>query len=62
VSKDAKDLISRMLLPVDQRISLKEIFDHPWMKSKISTTNLNASFKKMHDYSKFSKVNPHSLS
>jgi len=38
VSAEAKDLICRMLtVNVNNRISAKEIFDHPWMKMKSSS-------------------------
>ena len=56
MSKEAKDLIARMLKPSHDRITLKEIFDHPWMHTNIPITNLKVSFRKMHQYSKFNKV------
>jgi len=46
-----------MLLPADQRISIKDIFTHPWMVAEVPATNLKISFRKMHEFSKFSKVN-----
>ena len=56
MSKEAKDLIAKMLQSQDKRISLKEIFEHPWMYTNIPITNLKVSFRKMYEYTKFSKV------
>lgn len=56
VSKEAKDLISKILRPADQRLTLEEIFSHPWMSQDVPSTNLKVSFRKMHEYSKFSKL------
>jgi len=49
-------LIRRILAPADKRITLDEIFKHPWMEKEIPTSTLKVSFRKMHEYSKFSKV------
>ena len=32
ISKDARNLISRMLTPVSLRATIPEIYSHPWMK------------------------------
>jgi serine/threonine protein kinase len=56
VSKEAKDLIARMLVPADKRISMQAIFEHPWMSSALPATNLKVSFRRLHEFSKFSKV------
>jgi hypothetical protein len=56
ISKEAKDLIYKILLPADKRISIKEIFEHPWMNVNLPTTTQKVSFRKMHEFSKFSKV------
>jgi len=58
VSAEAKDLIKRILTPADKRITLEEIFKHPWMEKEVSKSALKVSFRKMHEYSKFSKVWP----
>lgn len=55
-SKEAKDLIAKMLQPADQRITVKGIFDHPWMNLNLPTTNLKVSFRRIHEFSKFSKL------
>lgn len=62
VSKEAKDLISKLLMPEDQRISLKEVFEHPWMSVPLPATTLKVSFRRLHEYSKFNKVQPFSIS
>lgn len=36
VSEQLKDLIKKILVPENERISLSEIFDHPWMKTKLN--------------------------
>jgi hypothetical protein len=56
VTPEAKDLVARILKPADKRITLEEIFAHPWMNHDIPTSSLKVSFRKMHEYSKFSKV------
>lgn len=56
VSKEAKDLISKILQPADKRITLEGIFAHPWMSKEVPTVGLKVSFRKMHEYSKFSKL------
>jgi hypothetical protein len=45
-----------MLRPADQRISLQGVFDHPWMSSALPATSLKVSFRRLHEFSKFSKV------
>lgn len=49
-------MISKILKPADKRLTLEEIFAHPWMNKEIPNTALKVSFRKMHEYSKFSKV------
>jgi calcium-dependent protein kinase len=34
VSEEAKDLIKKLLVPEDQRLSPKEALDHPWLKNR----------------------------
>jgi hypothetical protein len=45
-----------MLFPAEKRITIQEIFKHPWMSGEVSSTTLKISFRKMHEFSKFSKV------
>jgi len=42
-----RDLISKILTPVQQRITLDEIFDHPWIKREYLHPNLQLDFSKM---------------
>lgn len=56
MSDEAKDLIKKILQPADKRITLEGIFAHPWMSKPVPTSSLKVSFRKMHEYSKFSKV------
>jgi hypothetical protein len=36
VSAQAKDLIKKILVPRGNRISIEEIYKHPWMTDKVS--------------------------
>ena len=56
MTTEAKDLISKILKPADKRLTLEEIFAHPWMNKEVPNVALKVSFRKMHEYSKFSKV------
>lgn len=56
ISSEAQDLISRMLVPEDRRLSAKECLDHPWfeldaniLSSKIISM---ATFDRLKSYSK----------
>lgn len=51
-----KDLISRMLVLPEKRISLEEISGHPWMTKQLPQVALYLDFKKMRSFTKFSKV------
>ena len=41
---------------MDQRISIEDIFKHPWMNKDLPTKSLKLSFNKLITFSKFSKV------
>jgi serine/threonine protein kinase len=56
LSAEVKDLISRILVPCEKRISIEEILKHPWMTKQLPTTTLTLDFTKMRNFSKFSKV------
>ena len=51
-----KDLIKRMLAPVEKRIKIDQIFTHPWMRVESKRTKLNIEYSSMISYSKFSKL------
>jgi calcium-dependent protein kinase len=56
-------LIKKILVPKEKRLSLNQILDHPWMKSgKASTVPLQLDFKKLKEFSKFSKLKTLSVS
>jgi len=55
LSAEVKDLITRILVPSEKRISIEEILKHPWMTRQLPATNLILDFKKMRNFSKFSK-------
>lgn len=50
------DLLRRILVPQQGRISLKDIVAHPWLSMKTGERKLNINFEKIRSYSKFSKV------
>lgn len=56
VSLFCKDLIKRMLKPVEERINIDQVYKHPWMSVKPNKTSLMVDFKKMANFSKFSKI------
>jgi hypothetical protein len=51
-----KDLISRILVTADKRITIDEIFAHPWMTKQLPSISLQLDFKKLKNFSNFSKV------
>lgn len=56
VSKAAKDLIQKILLPEGKRISIGDIFNDPWVLKESNKSPLKVSFNKMSSFTKFSKV------
>ena len=56
VSPYCKDLIQKLLVPENMRPSIEEIFEHPWLKTELPNTPLNLNFKKMIEFTKYSKV------
>ena len=60
VSPECKDLIKKLLLPREKRISLENIYKHEWLKKDpISKIPLKINFSNMMSFSKASKVNQH---
>lgn len=51
-----KDLIKKMLMPADKRITIEQIFKHPWMKINPKKTKLSIDFSAMARFSKFSRL------
>lgn len=57
VSIELKDMIVRTLLTEDKRLTIEDIFNHPWITQKPPLKrNLKLNFKKLTKYSKFSKL------
>jgi hypothetical protein len=56
ISAELKDLIEKILVPADERLTILEIFDHPWMKIDIPNVPLAINFHKMAAFSKYSKL------
>lgn len=56
VSKSAKDLITKILLPEAKRYGSNDIFNHPWMLKEGNKVPLKINFNKLVAFSKFSKV------
>ena len=63
ISKEAKDLISHMIAPENERYTAKQVLQHPWFKNAsnvpISATNFNTAF--FVDYVKGSQLKKMSL-
>jgi hypothetical protein len=56
VSKNAKELIQKILQPEGKRISIADIFNDPWVIKESSKGPLKINFNKLSSFSKFSKV------
>jgi serine/threonine protein kinase len=56
LSAEVKDLIKKILVPNKQRITIEEILKHPWMTKQLSHEPLKIDFKKLREFSSFSKV------
>jgi serine/threonine protein kinase len=56
VSTLLKELIKKILVKPNERLTLKQIFEHPWMTAKLEKEPLKINFTKMSNFSKFSKV------
>lgn len=56
VSLLLKDLIKKMLTPVNKRITIEQIFHHPWMRITPKKTKMTIDFTLIARYSKFSRL------
>lgn len=56
VSLLLKDLLKKMLKPAIERITIEEIYRHPWMTVKVNKAPISIDFKMMANFSKFSKI------
>lgn len=56
VSLLLKDLIKKMLTSADKRITIEQIFKHPWMKITPKKTKMTIDFSAMVRFSKFSRL------
>jgi hypothetical protein len=50
ISAELKDLIRRILVPVEQRITIDEILQHTWMTGKSNEIPLKLDFSKMRQF------------
>jgi calcium-dependent protein kinase len=52
-----RDLIRRILVPVDKRLTLDQILEHPWVKANIEKPlKLKLDFNRMKRVTRFSKL------
>jgi len=53
-----RDLISKILVPVEQRLTLDEIIQHPWvqLEKQFKTLEPILDYKKMKKFSNFSRL------
>jgi len=56
VSKPAKELISKILVPDSKRIIIQDIYNDPWILKESTKNPLKLTFGKLQNFSKFSKV------
>lgn len=56
ISLLAKDLIKRILLPADKRITIEEIMKHPWVRIPAKKIKIKIDFQPIIRYSKFSNL------
>ena len=56
LTPELKDLISKILVPANQRITVEGIMNHPWMSKQLPEVPLKLDFKKLKNFSNFSKV------
>ena len=56
VSNSTKDLIKKILVSDKERLTLKQLFEHPWMTEQLNKDPLKVNFAKMCNFTKFSKV------
>ena len=56
LTAEVKDLIKRILVPSDKRLTIDEILHHPWMTKPLPENKLRLDFSKMRNFAKFTKV------
>ena len=56
LTKDVKDLIRKILVPADERLTLDQILKHPWMTKSLGTEPINLDLKRLKNFTSFSKV------
>lgn len=56
VSPMLKDLISRILQPECSRLTIDQIYQHPWMNIDNGKPEYKLNFNKIANFSKYSKV------
>lgn len=56
ISMLLKDLLKKILRPAKERITIDEIYKHPWMNVKLNKIPISIDFKIMASFSKFSKI------
>lgn len=56
ISNELKDLIKKILVPVEERITIDEILDHPWMTGQTKSEPLKLDFGRIKSFSSYSRV------
>ena len=57
ISPQLKDLIYRILQPESLRLTIDQIYQHPWMNMEESKLDFRINYSKIINFSKYSKVN-----
>lgn len=56
VSEHAKDLIKKMLCPVDKRLSAQDVLNHPWFEKTSNDVKGEINLSKLKDYVKSNRL------
>lgn len=56
VSEHAKDLIKKMLCPVDRRLSAQDVLNHPWFEKTSNDVKGEINLSKLKDYVKSNRL------
>ena len=58
LSPQLRDLLGKLLTPIEKRLTMDQILSHPWIQkaNSIQTMDLLLDYKKMKKFANFSKL------
>jgi len=62
ISKEAKDLITKMLISQESRITANEVLQHPWLQSNVLPSNIKINSEGISNFYKSNKFKRIALS